>query len=879
MLIAVSTCLTSELVSANDTNDIEFISICVKLNKSKIFITCSYIPPSSPQIIYEKHANAIKMVSKLADKNDIVIAFGDFNLPSVSWTYLTDENYFVQTKSNCHCDDFFKILYNCNLLQINGIYNKNYKLLDLIFINDVSNYSLSRSLPLTLPEDSHHPTIEMKIQIQPQNSDSTSLRYETAFYFKDTNYGMLNNLLNNTNWIKTLSNSTNIIQMCELFYNKMYEILNLCVPKRIIKPRSGPPWKNRSLTYAKNIKNKWYKKFKNSGSNYDYLNYSISRAKYTSLNSYCYANYLYKIKKNFKRDPQSFYKFVNSKRKTIGFPSTMKLHQNESSNDNVICNLFADFFSTTYSDTLYDDSVPYPFKIDTNQLISIQFIDQETVCIELKKIKFSYQYGPDLIPSCILNKYAEILCTPLTLLFNKSLEAGYFPEVWKDSYIIPLHKSGSKSDITNYRGIAKLSVIPKLFEKIITEQLCFQVENIITPYQHGFRKKCSTITNLLQLTTVVNRALLEQKQTDVIYTDFSKAFDKVNHKLLKTKLHLIGFTDRSLNWLYSYLTNRKQTVRFKNACCRHIEVLSGVPQGSHLGPILFSRFVNDMPQTIEYSNILMYADDVKLFLSYSDINNHHMLQRDLNSFFRWCSLNLMTLNLAKCKYMRFVRRNPLIVNYTINDYQLVRVDTFLDLGILLDSKLNFISHVTATVNKARGVLGFVKRWSKEFNDPYVTKSLYMSLVRPILEYGSVIWDPIYLKYSDFIESVQKQFLIFCLRSLRFNPLNMPPYTARLALIKLPTLKSRRTMLNVSFLHGIILGNINSGGLLSNLNFSVPQRTTRHYIPLMVQFYRVNYANADPLRRMCNNFNTLYPIIDYSTNIDIIKSKILIFLNS
>ena len=240
--------------------------------------------------------------------------------------------------------------------------------------------------------------------------------------------------------------------------------------------------------------------------------------------------------------------------------------------------------------------------------------------------------------------------------------------------------------------------------------------------------------------------------------------------------------------------------------------------------------------------------------------HHQYLQKDLDSFYEWCNLNLMELNLKKCKVLRFVRNKPIAANYFLGDYQVDMVDTFLDLGILFDSKLNFNSHITSIINKARGTLGYIKRWSKEFNDPYIAKTLYTSLVRPILEYGSIIWDPIYQTYSNAIESVQKQFLLFCLRGLHFNPLNLPSYSARLALIKLPTLKSRRTMLNVSFILNVINGNICSGFLINEILFNIPQRPSRNFLPLSVKFFRSNYANADPLRRMCNTFYQLYSFI-------------------
>lgn len=275
----------------------------------------------------------------------------------------------------------------------------------------------------------------------------------------------------------------------------------------------------------------------------------------------------------------------------------------------------------------------------------------------------------------------------------------------------------------------------------------------------------------------------------------------------------------------------------------------------------------------------MYADDMKIFLSYSQLCEQAYLQEDLDSFYTWCKLNLMELNYGKCKYMRFFRMKPMAANYVLGSHPLEKVDTFLDLGVLMDSKLNFISHITLTINKAKGVLGFIKRWAKEFNDPYVTKTLYTSLVRPILEYASIIWDPIYQTHADSIESVQKQFLLFCLRSLNFNPLNLPSYSSRLALIKLPTLKSRRTMLNISFLLNVINGDVCAGFLINNISFNIPLRPTRHFSPLSVNICKTNYANADPLTRMSKEFNNLFNLIDFNVNLNLIKSNIIIFLNS
>lgn len=465
-------------------------------------------------------------------------------------------------------------------------------------------------------------------------------------------------------------------------------------------------------------------------------------------------------------------------------------------------------------------------------------------------------------------------------MFNLSIKYGYFPTYWKDSYIIPLFKSGNKSGVTNYRGIAKLSTIPKLFEKCLTDQLCHKISSVLSPFQHGFRKGCSTTTNLLHLTSLVNRGFTNGQHTDVIYTDFSKAFDKVNHTLLLKKLYLMGFTTNCLDWIKSYLCSRKQRVLFNKSVSKNIMVKSGVPQGSHLGPILFSLFINDLPLTIKFSNVLLYADDVKIFQSFDSVSDHSYLQRDLDNFHVWCNLNLMELNLKKCKHMRFSRRFCVPDFYSLGGYQLELVDTFLDLGVLLDPKLSFAEHIALTTNKARGVLCFIKRWAKEFVEPNITKQLYTSLVRPILEYCSVIWDPLQGVRIQMVESVQKQFLLFCLRSLYSGPVtDLPSYTTRLACIKLPTLESRRKMMNVTFIVKLINGDVISEFLINNLFFNVPQRSTRFFIPLHIPFFRQNYADADPLIRMSSDFNNFYNYIDFSVNVNVIKRKIILSLNT
>ena len=392
------------------------------------------------------------------------------------------------------------------------------------------------------------------------------------------------------------------------------------------------------------------------------------------------------------------------------------------------------------------------------------------------------------MPSALIKNIRSAISPALTYLFNSSLSNGVFPSIWKSSYIIPLHKSGPKNDEKNYRGICKLSCIPKLFESIVTDFMYNQCKTVISPIQHGFVR--STATNLIEISSTIVRNFGEGLQTDVIYTDFSKAFDRVHHDILLTKLEWLGFPKWLLKWIKSYLCGRTQRVIFKNSISVVINVFSGVPQGSHIGPILFILFINGVCVHIKHSSILMYADDCKLFKSCKTEEEFALLQQDLDSFISWCNANGMSLNVSKCFIMSYSRSlNVLTRDYMINGEPLKRTEFFRDLGVLFDVNCTFVKHVDCIINKAMSKLGCIMRWSKELNDNEITMLLYSTHVRSQLENCSAVWCPRYGVHIDRLESVQKQFMI---RLYRRRPENfvLPSYKTRLKEVKLHTVQDR-----------------------------------------------------------------------------------------
>lgn len=201
-------------------------------------------------------------------------------------------------------------------------------------------------------------------------------------------------------------------------------------------------------------------------------------------------------------------------------------------------------------------------------------------------------------------------------------------------------------------------------------------------------------------------------------------------------------------------------------------------------------------------------------------------------------------------------RRPLIFDYKFSSNSIHRVDSTKDLGVLLDVKLDFVSHIHNIAARSSSMLGFIKRWSKEFNSIDVTKQLYVSLVRPILEYASSVWSPYYATHVDCIESVQRKFLRFALRSLPWeDPLLLPPYRSRLSLLGLLSLRDRRAIADVTFLHQLLNDKIDSVFLRQKISFRENNFNIRQLPLLHINTCRTNFSKYEPINRMCLNVNS------------------------
>ena len=304
--------------------------------------------------------------------------------------------------------------------------------------------------------------------------------------------------------------------------------------------------------------------------------------------------------------------------------------------------------------------------------------------------------GPDGFQSKLIKMCAKGLAKPLSLLFNKSFKTGVIPKKWKMANVVPIFKKGDKSSVDNYRPISLTSLFMKTFEYCIKDLILLKSNDIIKENQHGFRSGKSCLTQLIPFVDKLAEALNNQSRVDIIYFDFAKAFDTVNHDLILNKLkNNFGIDGLLLQFLKNYLQDRQQQVVINGSVSNSLPVFSGVPQGSILGPLLFVLFIDDISETVsDGTNLVMYADDTKIWREILCDNDQFILQKDIDNLYNWSITNKMQFHHDKCKVVRLTNKCtdydlPFYeFRYSLNGVILDFVTSEKDLGVHIHFKLS-----------------------------------------------------------------------------------------------------------------------------------------------------------------------------------------------
>lgn len=355
----------------------------------------------------------------------------------------------------------------------------------------------------------------------------------------------------------------------------------------------------------------------------------------------------------------------------------------------------------------------------------------------------------------MLKETSKTLCLPLSILFNRSMHENTYPCCWKKANVMPLFKKGNKDMPSNYRPISLISCVGKIMERVVFKHIYNHLitNNLIYKNQSGFLPGHSTIYQLIDIYNQICKAFDDKKSTCIVFCDISKAFDRVWHKGLMFKLRQNGIRGNLLKWLASYLINRSQRVFVGSTFSNEKNINAGVPQGSVLGPLLFLIYVNDIAHSM-LSTVRLFADDSSLAISTSDINHMELtLNSDLTNITEWSKQWLVQFNPAKTEVIFLSLSNTCKPVLFFQDSQLNFVHHHKHLGLTFSDNGTWHDHISNIISSASKVLGSMRML--KFKIKRVTiNQIYISYLRPILEYASIVWDNCAQYEKDTLERLQ-----------------------------------------------------------------------------------------------------------------------------
>ena len=427
----------------------------------------------------------------------------------------------------------------------------------------------------------------------------------------------------------------------------------------------------------------------------------------------------------------------------------------------VIANRLNTFFTnigpTLASQIVTDGNSSYEDFLINPTLHEFNFnqIGEEDVVNVIDKLPSKTSSGVDGISTNLLKDIKYIISKPLTLIINQCLETGIFPSKLKVAKVIPILKRGDETIFDNYRPISILPAISKVFERIIFNQIhnYFHVNDLYFCSQYGFRKEHSTELAVLELVDRITQHLDKGTTPINVYLDLSKAFDTLDHNILLHKLKYYGIEGTALRLFESYLNERQQYVDLDGTNSNYNRILTGVPQGSILGPLLFIIYINDIAQSSNHFNFIIYADDTTLCSTLKINADATQLNRELNNVSQWLNLNKLSLNVKKTKAMVFRMPQKKIIQpkIQINGSNIEFVENFIFLGITINNKLNWNSHINKVTNKISKTVGILNKL-RSFLPSYVLQTIYNTLILPHLIYGILAWG----RHTNAIHKIQKR---------------------------------------------------------------------------------------------------------------------------
>ena len=730
-----------------------------------------------------------------------------------------------------------------------------------------------------IPSD--HLVVTCDVRATPQLPPLVSRK--SALNYKRADWDGMRRALQYAPW--NLLDGVPVDEALETFYDLLTSAIRDHIPV-VTLSRRRPPWFDRELRSALSEKEAAHRSMKRHRSDESQQAFNEKRRYFKQLTSAKFAKYLKGLVSDLSCNPKRFWTFLKClKGKNSSIPCLIDGGRKVES-DRAKADLLNRTFASKFSDPRVNIIPPAPdYAIDS---LSCFDVSEDLVLSILLLTSRNKACGPDNVSARVVHECAHELAVPMTKLCRLSLEQGTCPKNWKRANVVPIFKKGDKSCAMNYRSVSLLPIFSKVLEKVVFCTLMTHVRPVLNCQQHGFMPGRSCITNLGTMLHAAWGNISAGSQTDVVYTDYSSAFQSVNHQLLAFKMEKsYHVTGKALSWLKSYLSEREQRVVVNGQCSAWAPVSSGAPEGGLLSPLLFACYVNDLPDVVR-SDSLLFADDFKLYARIDSLDDVRDLQGDINRLCQWSAAWQLKLNPSKCKALSLtLRTKPIIGAYTIGGEEIERVHEMRDLGVTIDEKLTFGAHVDAALKKANRALGVLirsfqtgKNGSSLYDvNPKAIISTYCANVRSLLEYGCVIWGGAASTHLKRAEKVQHRFLTWLCVRCRIKNVALD-YKNLLCYFGLASLSARRLQYDIRFLRDVHNNKIDSSFLLESFPLAAAPRVLRSRVLFYVPRARVNTVKNSMFVRIpreCNAFlNSVRAVDIWQTGIGEFKKHVITY---
>ncbi|MES9973438.1 MAG: reverse transcriptase domain-containing protein [Candidatus Thiodiazotropha sp.] len=761
----------------------------------KLLIGVIYRPPS---ISESTDSLFVQNVIDVLDRNPSthLLLMGDFNLPSIQWNGLTNQNHGM----GAELFDTMKFRsWTQHVKEPTRFrHGQTSSLLDLVFTNESHFIDAIHHLsPLGL---SDHMLLKFDFLCYWTRKivRNTLQRNFTRANFQD----MRNYLAESTSSLPTEAENA---------YEELRRLLDSAdkqfVPRTLVKieDKHQLPRRIRRLLHQRSI---LFAKQLRTNATDDINNFKRIRNVCKSSIRAHQRQVQSRILTAAKTDNRVLYKFMQKQRKCR--PSAMCLKRVDGSTTTDPQEI-SEIMKTCYEETFGNvgpESYPTIPEKDFHQALDNVILSIEEVRKELRAVKPYTAMGLDQVHPRILKEAAETIATPLHEIFSESLRSGVVPTYWRQASVCPIYKGGDRHMAVNYRPISLTSIPCKIMERLLKKRIMAHLESnkLISQHQFGFRPNHSCVSNLLRFMDNLTDAYDNGEITDAVFFDFAKAFDRVPHRPLLYKLYSYGIRGSLLKWIENFLTNRSFSVKIGDMHSSTAPVKSGVPQGSVLGPLLFLLYINDLPNALN-SNVLLYADDLKIWNS----RDANALQMDVDSVCRWAAVWGLPLNVNKCAHISFGgdSENAFHIPSSESLHTIASLPGKKDLGVWLSSDLSLSKHHEDVTKKAYATWHMILRsFPKIYPENFCF--LFNTYVRPLLEYARQAVHSGLTKDTGLLERVQRRATksVVGFRNI--------PYSDRLAYLNLYPLECRRLRGDLIFTFNLFKnGKIEDFFLLAN----------------------------------------------------------------